>query len=181
MASRPASTAPWGHTAGDSRGRGVSRWGSGLRNLVPTTRGLSEGGVPHVSLSQQFRFKASVHRSRCVPCTQTSSTMPVPEVLVSNRENPDPLRVPQGHVHTWGLAQGPRWHLEGGSARQQVLGTGPHLTEETGVPGGSPNLPRGTQLQAARPRLKCSVCTQGQATPQPLAPRMCWAAPASSS
>lgn len=55
--------------------------------------------------------------------------------------------------------------------------TGPHLTEETGVPGGSPNLPRGTQLQAARPRPKCSTCTQGQATPQPPAPRMCWVAP----
>lgn len=115
------------------------------------------------------------------PALRQAAPCQFPRCWFQTEKNPDPLRVPQGHVHTWGLAQGPRWHLEGGSARQQVLGTGPHLTEETGVPGGSPNLPRGTQLQAARPRLKCSVCTQGQATPQPPAPRMCWAAPASSS
>lgn len=38
------------------------------------------------------------------------------------------------------------------------------------MPGGSPNLPRVTQLQATGLRFKCSIHTQGRANPAPSAP-----------
>lgn len=61
-----------GQVAPEAMGPGGVR--SGLRKLVPTTRGLPEGSVPHVPLSWQFCFKASVHGSPCVPCAETDDS-----------------------------------------------------------------------------------------------------------